>query len=329
MGRERWNGETKRCEKQIRQCVSIINTRVRLPVEGDGVSDYVNASYVRLVYPTLEESSESELVESEEIEGEAELEAQEIPQSMSRNESETDTSRESSSNDYIAAQGPLENTINQFWSMAYNESEKQNNDVVLIVMVTPLTESGMVKCYKYWPDKEKPTLDLSHSNKRDSIAIPELKVNYITESYDEVGDFLLTEMELVSATKTKKVFHFYYYKWADARVPPSLFPLLYLSEEMNAIRKLVEHTPTPIVHCSAGVGRTGTFIAIDHLFRDFDKFIKLCDKARVGKEYDVVYDPIFKTVLQMREKRMMMVQTAYQFGFLYDSAKVLYKDRLQ
>ncbi|KAK6453788.1 protein-tyrosine phosphatase-like protein [Scheffersomyces xylosifermentans] len=261
------------------------SSRVRLPVVGDGASDYINASYVRL--------------------------------------------SEESFNEYIAAQGPLENTVNQFWSMAYNESEKQNNDVVLIVMVTPLTESGMIKCDKYWPDKENPTLDLSHSNKKDSIDIPELQVNYIKESYDDVGDFLLTEMELVSPTKTKKVYHFYYYKWADARVPPSLYPLLYLSEEINAIRKLAVNAPTPIVHCSAGVGRTGTFIAIDHLFKDFDKFIKLCEKAKASKEYDVVYDPIFQTVLQMREKRMMMVQTAYQFGFLYDSAKGLYKDRFQ
>ncbi|ABN68075.2 predicted protein [Scheffersomyces stipitis CBS 6054] len=230
---------------------------------------------------------------------------------------------------YIAAQGPLEATVNQFWSMAYNESEKQNNEVILIVMVTPLTESGMVKCNRYWPDKDQKVLEMAAENKQDGIDISGLTLEHVSETYDEIGDFLLTEMNLKSSSKSKKVYHFYYYKWADSRVPASIYPLLYLSEEINSIRKLVENPPIPIVHCSAGVGRTGTFIAIDHLFRDFDKFIAVCDKAKSSKGYDIDFDPVFQTVLQLRDSRMMMVQTAYQFSFLYESAKKLYKERFK
>ncbi|KAK7684693.1 hypothetical protein QCA50_012276 [Cerrena zonata] len=122
-------------------------------------------------------------------------------------------------NEYIAAQGPLTDTIHHFWAMAYNESEKQNNDTVVIAMVTPLTESGIVKCTQYWPDKTQISFDLSENILEDRISIPggSLKVEYVQESYNAVGDYLLTELLLKSDTKVKK--------WADAKVPPSLSPL--------------------------------------------------------------------------------------------------------
>ncbi|KAG2731249.1 hypothetical protein G9P44_005665 [Scheffersomyces stipitis] len=282
-------------------------SRVKLPLNEDATgTDYINASYVKL-YSSLKNSKLS-------ADTEKTLESELTPPPEST---------------YIAAQGPLEATVNQFWSMAYNESEKQNNEVILIVMVTPLTESGMVKCNRYWPDKDQKVLEMAAENKQDGIDISGLTLEHVSETYDEIGDFLLTEMNLKSSSKSKKVYHFYYYKWADSRVPASIYPLLYLSEEINSIRKLVENPPIPIVHCSAGVGRTGTFIAIDHLFRDFDKFIAVCDKAKSSKGYDIDFDPVFQTVLQLRDSRMMMVQTAYQFSFLYESAKKLYKERFK
>lgn len=254
-------------------------TRVRLPVE-KGSEDYINASYV-----TLDQ------------------------------------------NEYIAAQGPLTDTIHHFWAMAYNESEKQNNDTVVIAMVTPLTESGIVKCTQYWPDKTQISFDLSENILEDRISIPggSLKVEYVQESYNAVGDYLLTELLLKSDTKVKKVYHYYYFKWADAKVPPSLSPLVCLSKEIRSVSSKVENKekgiqrPTPIVHCSAGVGRTGTFIAIDHLFND-----DTLEEAHKNPQED----PVFQTVLRLRNCRMMMVQTLYQYDFLYESAEKWYRQQL-
>lgn len=226
---------------------------------------------------------------------------------------------------YIAAQGPLENTTHHFWSMAYMESEKQNTNTIIVAMVTPLTESGIVKCFQYWPDKTNKKFDFSQEVKQDYLNIPNsnLSIEYINETYNSDGDYLLTELNLVSGAIVKKVYHYYYFKWADAKTPPSISPLLSLSKEIRSLAASSEGTPVPIVHCSAGVGRTGTFIAIDALLNEesgifsnaFNLFDKLCD-------------PIFELVSSLRNDRMMMVQTVYQYRFLYESAIKLYYDRL-
>lgn len=222
---------------------------------------------------------------------------------------------------YIAAQGPLEDTIHHFWSMCYNESEKQKNDTVIIAMVTPLTEGGMKKCCQYWPTKTNPVLNVTMLLQDDGIEIPGLTVHFVSETYIEKGDYLLTEMELRSKTQVKKVYHFYYYKWADARVPPSVSPLISLSQEIRALKKSVTNEPVPIVHCSAGVGRTGTFIALDQLFNELSPDI--LDPAN-----DQI-DPIEAIVTQLRSERMMMVQTVYQYCFLYDTMREVYAGRYQ
>ncbi|ODV80276.1 receptor/non-receptor type protein-tyrosine phosphatase [Suhomyces tanzawaensis NRRL Y-17324] len=223
---------------------------------------------------------------------------------------------------YIACQGPLETTAHHFWTMAFNESEKQQNDTIIIVMVTPLIESNMIKCSKYWPDSSHPVIDYSGLVRKDGIDLPKLTVSYVAEEYNTEGDYLLTNFELSVGNKVKQVYHYYYYKWADAKVPPSIAPLIKLSQDVRTTVGAAggASNPVPIVHCSAGVGRTGTFIAIDHLFHDLEH---LATSSGKRKEYDISQDPILHTVAQLRSNRMMMVQTVYQYNFLYDAAREL------
>ncbi|KAI5964417.1 PTP1 [Candida theae] len=255
-------------------------TRVKLPVKNEATySDYINASYIKL-----------------QIKGETLI------------------------NRYIACQGPLETTRNHFWSMCFNESEKQGNDVVIIAMVTPLIEQGMTKCDKYWPELGD-SWSFNRNNLEDGIALEDLTVKNVNETYDPNEDYLLTEFELKSGIKTKKVYHFYYYRWADAKVPPSTAPLANLSRHIDEIKQAttesLENQPVPIIHCSAGVGRSGTFMVYDHLFRHRDKFRAILDTNRAK-------DLVYKAVFQLRTQRMMMVQTVYQYQFLYDVAKEAY-----
>ncbi|KAI5970683.1 PTP1 [Candida margitis] len=255
-------------------------TRVKLPVKNEATySDYINASHIKL-----------------QIKGDTLI------------------------NRYIACQGPLESTRNHFWSMCFNESEKQGNEVVIIAMVTPLTEQGMVKCDKYWPELGE-TWQFSQKNIEDGIVLEELTIKNVNETYDANEDYLLTEFELKSGTKTKKVYHFYYYKWADAKVPHSITPLANLSRHINEVKQATTSSPenqaVPIIHCSAGVGRSGTFMVYDHLFRDKDKFRTILDS-------NPTKDLVYKAVFQLRTQRMMMVQTVYQYQFLYDVAKEIY-----
>ncbi|RLV92369.1 Tyrosine-protein phosphatase 1 [Spathaspora sp. JA1] len=260
-------------------------SRIVLPVkDGNEFSDYINASRIKL--------------------------------SLKEDEQPID--------EYIACQGPLENTFNHFWSMCFNESEIQNNDTSIIVMVTPLTENGMVKCARYWPELNE-TWDFSSDNIQDGINIPNLTITNKKETFDSNEDYIITELELVSDDKIKTVYHYYYFKWIDAKVPPSIEPLYKISEDIANIKSTMENNlPVPIVHCSAGVGRSGTFIAFDHLFSRgrIDQFIQLVKKNTFQN------DLIYRTVYQLRSQRMMMVQTIHQYNFLYEVAKVAFDEHI-
>lgn len=214
---------------------------------------------------------------------------------------------------YIATQGPLKSTTHQFWAMAFNEATIE--DEIVIVMVTPLVEGGVTKCFQYWPSLHE-LISFTQLLRNDGIDLPSLEVTHIKEEYNTEGDYLLTELELKSGDVIKKVHHFYYYKWADAKVPPSISPLLQLSQDIREIDVI------PIIHCSAGVGRTGTFIAIDHLFHNYSKVLK---GLKPSDDYVSEDDPILRTVSLLRKNRMMMVQTVYQYNFLYESAKALFE----
>lgn len=229
-------------------------------------------------------------------------------------------------NRYIASQGPLESTVHHFWAMAFHESQCQGNNTVILVMVTPLVEAGIAKCCKYWPDEKTPHLELSSLAHADHLDLGDLSVHYIGHHYDAEGDFTLTELDLKSGPVTKKVYHYYYHMWADARVPPSVWPLLHLSKSIRTLQAKNTNPPIPIVHCSAGVGRTGTFLAIDHLYNDAPKLFADAIADDISSKYDPVHDPILNTVLQLRSERMMMVQTVYQYTFLYDTGNLLYKE---
>lgn len=216
---------------------------------------------------------------------------------------------------FIATQGPLENTKHHFWSMCYNESEKQGCDVVIIAMMTPISEGGITKCSRYWPTLKSPSLDLEQFNRIDGIAIPGLSVHHKDQTPIEGGDIILTEFDLCSSDKRKKVYHFFYQKWADSKVPSSMLSLFSLLNNIRNVQKHYSGKPVPIVHCSAGVGRTGTFIVLDELIRNKE----ILENIDPFSDYDPIYD----MVSNLRESRMMMVQTPYQYCFLYEFAKEL------
>ena len=206
--------------------------------------------------------------------------------------------------EYIALQGPLANTIHHFWAMCFHESEVQRNDVVIVVMVTPFKEDGRAKCEKYWPDLHQ-SWDLTPGLVQDGIELPDLSVETVEQNHISDGHFTLRHIQLKSGGCTKQVYHYHYEKWADTKAPPNVEDLMKLAAEVHHVKNSVENPPVPVIHCSAGVGRTGTFIAIDQLmYHD-------------GQPLDVVQ--------QMRNGRMMMVQTVYQLEFIYKAQRYIDK----
>ncbi|XP_052804951.1 hemicentin-1-like isoform X2 [Mya arenaria] len=183
---------------------------------------------------------------------------------------------------YIAAQGPLENTISDTWRMIYSE------DVKVIVMVTNLIETGKRKCFQYWPD--------------DRATYGECNVKL--DQVEEYADFVVRQItySMEGTRFERQLIQFHYTSWPDKNVPATALSLVQFWRKVRQ-SEFVENTPW-MVHCSAGVGRTGTFIALDYLF----------DQGKVDGKLNVP-----ETVNLLREQRISMVQTKEQYLYLHEA----------
>ncbi|CCH47062.1 Receptor-type tyrosine-protein phosphatase S [Wickerhamomyces ciferrii] len=212
----------------------------------------------------------------------------------------------SSKQQYISTQGPTKNTVDQFWQMIIQQSPMKN---VVICMVTPLQEHGVTKCFKYWCDVKD---DLVKFQGDDNGFEHDLELKCIDSVDTDIPGVTYTTLSLKSIKDDtiideKIIHHLYYDKWTDFSKPEdwkSIYQLTKLARGLNDdLNKL-------IVHCSAGVGRTGTFITLDYLFNSIDQYDNSQDK-----------DLIEIIVQILRTQRMMMVQSQEQFLFIYDSLK--------
>ncbi|KAL3880535.1 hypothetical protein ACJMK2_032769 [Sinanodonta woodiana] len=182
---------------------------------------------------------------------------------------------------YIAAQGPITKTVGDFWWMVWQEG------IECIVMLTNLSEMGKMKCIQYWPDKEDQTYG--------DVTVKMLG----NESF---ADRIKRDLQITVSGKSRKVTQFHYTAWPDKDVPDTAWSLV---EFWKYVRKNNAYGKGPVtVHCSAGVGRTGTFIALDIIYDE------ACDTGHVA---------VMKCVETLREQRVNMVQTVNQFIFLHDA----------
>ena len=152
--------------------------------------------------------------------------------------------------------GPKEGTQSHIWRMIWHETA----DPAVIVMLTQTHESGREKCFPYFPsDLEDPMLDINEQDEFEDDFLGSLTLLSITEDNDTRST--IREMELKAQDgKTKKVWHLLFEGWPDFLIPEdddraALLKLVDLSEKLNTTAE----SPR-VVHCSAGVGRSGTFI---------------------------------------------------------------------
>ncbi|CAJ0917595.1 unnamed protein product [Ranitomeya imitator] len=183
---------------------------------------------------------------------------------------------------YIATQGPLPETVADFWSMVWQESSS------VIVMLTALEEQNKVKCHCYWPDQTQTYGDITVS----LVKVAQTGV-IITRSFS-----LKKVQSMVQVT----VEQLQYLEWPDHGVPRTLSGLVQLVEQMN--RCNTPGSGPVIVHCSAGIGRTGSLVALDIL-------LKMAQAVRKVN--------VFGCVLRLRKNRVNMVQNKEQYAFLYDA----------
>ncbi|XP_071837285.1 receptor-type tyrosine-protein phosphatase S-like isoform X2 [Apostichopus japonicus] len=184
---------------------------------------------------------------------------------------------------YIASHGPNTASVKDFWRMIWQE------DVGKIVMLTNVVEMGKKKCEKYWPDEA-----LKYNNVIVTL-VTEKKLAAYT-----IRTFNLQSLEDEDVVKT--VIHYHFTAWPDMKVPDFAGPIL---ELLQVVRSDDNHQSGPlVVHCSAGVGRTGTYITLDAML----------DMADAEGKINV-----FGFVTQMRENRVKMVQIAEQYQFIFDA----------
>ncbi|XP_065805396.1 receptor-type tyrosine-protein phosphatase H-like isoform X2 [Labrus bergylta] len=189
-----------------------------------------------------------------------------------------------SSREYIATQGPLPSTVNDFWRMIWEQRVKG------IVMVTNCKESGKAKCEQYWPGDSKPHM------------YGELVV---TIRYEQKELFwILREFTVKhkNSSEERTVKHFHFTAWPDHGVPQGTEVLI---QFRGLVRQHIEREGTgapTVVHCSTGVGRTGTIIALDVMLQQLEKERAVSINAFVHK---------------MRLSRPHMVQTKSQYVFLH------------
>ncbi|XP_065517896.1 receptor-type tyrosine-protein phosphatase kappa-like isoform X1 [Lathamus discolor] len=183
---------------------------------------------------------------------------------------------------FIAAQGPLPGTVLDFWQMVWQEKTS------VIVMLTGLVEQNKTKCEQYWPEHEQVYGDftVTLNNTRTTTGL-------VTRIFS---------LQKAGCAFPRVVEQFHYLLWPDHGVPRNSAQLLCLVDVVN--KRALEAPAGPVVvHCSAGIGRTGTFIALDFLLK-------------MGKAEGKV--DVFHCVQRLREQRIGMVQTKEQYTFLYE-----------
>ena len=198
--------------------------------------------------------------------------------------------------------------------MVWHESD----EVAVIVMLTQVNEGGKEKCFSYFPtDESNKVIETNRDDEfRDGV---NARVELLDTTQDRKTRSTIRRLKLSVGDESKTVWHFLFEGWPDFLVPEG--------EDRLALLELVKKTATVntdphvprIVHCSAGVGRSGTFIALDYLLGE------LADGAM--DDVPVKQDPVMRTVDKLRQQRMMMVQGESQYMFLYETLKQQWLER--
>ncbi|KAJ8245341.1 hypothetical protein GJAV_G00269740 [Gymnothorax javanicus] len=196
--------------------------------------------------------------------------------------------------EYIATQGPLPDTRNDFWRMVLQEK------CHVVVMLTQCNERRRVKCDHYWPFTDEP------------VAYGEIVVEMLSEK--EAPEWTMRNFRLSYADETQDVLHMNYTSWPDHGVP-TVNAIESILQFVQIARQHANRTKGPIVvHCSAGVGRTGTFIALDRLMQHI-------------REHE--FADILGLVSQMRSHRLCMVQTEEQYVFIHQCVQLMWRKKKQ
>ncbi|KAM9184859.1 receptor-type tyrosine-protein phosphatase V-like [Mergus octosetaceus] len=189
-----------------------------------------------------------------------------------------------SQQEFIATQGPLKKTIEDFWRLVWEQN------VCNIIMLTVCMENGRVLCDHYWPSESAP------------VSYGQVRVHLLAQSSSD--EWTMREFKLwhEGLRAERHVSHLHYTAWPDHGIPESTTSIMAFRELVRERIQSAKDAGPTLVHCSAGVGRSGTFIALDRLLQQMKQ-------EKVVDTFGVVYT--------LRMNRYQMIQTLSQYIFLH------------
>ena len=193
----------------------------------------------------------------------------------------------------------MHSILEDFWMMVYEHKSTH------IVMLGNLVENGRVKVDQYWPIKRYIGYTI------------ELTLDSEEKFSNEVVHRTLTLTNKANYGDTRTVHQYHYFGWPDHGVPPSADGLLWLISHINKVKDASGDRSPIITHCSAGIGRTGAYCAIDIAIRNIrEQKKRMLEEGRAG---DRLYFDLMYITKMLRNSRKGMIQQLDQYRYCYQA----------